>query len=126
MKPFSEQLDLALSDEIRTNIKRPFWVDTVGLSRARGDLDGGQLGNVVGSGLSLSCDVEQPAMVDTVDPNPDVRQSSVAAGDQRFGWEYGRVVADVAGCFVWHTVLAAAVSGRRAAIDRLKLRGTGL
>jgi two-component system, OmpR family, osmolarity sensor histidine kinase EnvZ len=40
-KPFSDQLDLALSDEIRTNIKRPFWVDTVGLSRARGDLDGG-------------------------------------------------------------------------------------
>jgi two-component system osmolarity sensor histidine kinase EnvZ len=29
-KPFFDVLDSALADEIRTNIKRPFWIDTVG------------------------------------------------------------------------------------------------
>ena len=32
-KPFFDLLDRALSDEIRTNLKRPFWIDTVGQSR---------------------------------------------------------------------------------------------
>lgn len=32
-KPFFDLLDGALADEIRTNIKRPFWIDTVGRSR---------------------------------------------------------------------------------------------
>jgi two-component system, OmpR family, osmolarity sensor histidine kinase EnvZ len=32
-KPFFDLLDRALSDEIRANIKRPFWIDTVGQSR---------------------------------------------------------------------------------------------
>ena len=32
-KPFFDLLDRALSDEIRTNVKRPFWIDTVGQSR---------------------------------------------------------------------------------------------
>jgi two-component system osmolarity sensor histidine kinase EnvZ len=32
-KPFFDLLDGALADEIRTNIKRPFWIDTVGKSR---------------------------------------------------------------------------------------------
>ena len=32
-KPFFDLLDRALADEIRTNIKRPFWIDTVGRSR---------------------------------------------------------------------------------------------
>ena len=29
-KPFFDLLDRALSDEIRANVKRPFWIDTVG------------------------------------------------------------------------------------------------
>src|SRR5262245_21203171 len=33
LKPFFDQLDRALSDEIRANIKGPFWIDTVGHSR---------------------------------------------------------------------------------------------
>jgi two-component system, OmpR family, osmolarity sensor histidine kinase EnvZ len=33
LKPFFDPLDSALSEEIRTNIKRPFWIDTVGWSR---------------------------------------------------------------------------------------------
>jgi two-component system osmolarity sensor histidine kinase EnvZ len=32
-KPFFDLLDRALSDEIRANLKRPFWIDTVGQSR---------------------------------------------------------------------------------------------
>jgi two-component system osmolarity sensor histidine kinase EnvZ len=32
-KPFFGLLDRALSDEIRRNVKRPFWIDTVGQSR---------------------------------------------------------------------------------------------
>lgn len=32
-KPFFDLLDAALADEIRSNIKRPFWIDTVGRSR---------------------------------------------------------------------------------------------
>jgi two-component system, OmpR family, osmolarity sensor histidine kinase EnvZ len=32
-KPFFDSLDAALADEIRTSIKRPFWIDTVGRSR---------------------------------------------------------------------------------------------
>jgi two-component system osmolarity sensor histidine kinase EnvZ len=32
-KPFFDLLDGALADEIRTNIKRPFWIDTAGRSR---------------------------------------------------------------------------------------------
>jgi two-component system osmolarity sensor histidine kinase EnvZ len=32
-KPFFDLLDLALSDELRANVKHPFWVDTVGQSR---------------------------------------------------------------------------------------------
>jgi two-component system osmolarity sensor histidine kinase EnvZ len=32
-KPFFDLLDGALADEIRTNTKRPFWIDTVGRSR---------------------------------------------------------------------------------------------
>jgi two-component system, OmpR family, osmolarity sensor histidine kinase EnvZ len=32
-KPFFDLLDRALSDEIRANVKRPFWIDTVGQSR---------------------------------------------------------------------------------------------
>src|SRR5262249_55251165 len=32
-KPFFDLLDGALADGIRTNIKRPFWIDTVGRSR---------------------------------------------------------------------------------------------
>jgi two-component system osmolarity sensor histidine kinase EnvZ len=32
-KPFFDLLDRALSDEIRTHVKRPFWIDTVGQSR---------------------------------------------------------------------------------------------
>jgi two-component system osmolarity sensor histidine kinase EnvZ len=32
-KPFFDLLDGALADEIRSNIKRPFWIDTVGMSR---------------------------------------------------------------------------------------------
>jgi two-component system osmolarity sensor histidine kinase EnvZ len=32
-KPFFDLLDRALSEEIRTNLKRPFWIDTVGQSR---------------------------------------------------------------------------------------------
>jgi two-component system, OmpR family, osmolarity sensor histidine kinase EnvZ len=32
-KPFFDLLDRALSDEIRSNVKRPFWIDTVGRSR---------------------------------------------------------------------------------------------
>jgi two-component system osmolarity sensor histidine kinase EnvZ len=32
-KPFFDPLDGALAEEIRTNIKRPFWIDTVGRSR---------------------------------------------------------------------------------------------
>jgi two-component system osmolarity sensor histidine kinase EnvZ len=32
-KPFFDLLDGALADEIRTSIKRPFWIDTVGRSR---------------------------------------------------------------------------------------------
>lgn len=32
-KPFFALLDRALSDEIRRNVKRPFWIDTVGQSR---------------------------------------------------------------------------------------------
>jgi len=32
-KPFFDLLDRALSDEIRSNVKRPFWIDTVGQSR---------------------------------------------------------------------------------------------
>ena len=32
-KPFFDVLDGALADEIRTNIKRPFWIDTVGQAR---------------------------------------------------------------------------------------------
>jgi two-component system osmolarity sensor histidine kinase EnvZ len=32
-KPFFDLLDGALADEIRTNIKRSFWIDTVGRSR---------------------------------------------------------------------------------------------
>src|SRR5215510_9481504 len=32
-KPFFDLLDDALADEIRTNIKRPFWIDTVGRQR---------------------------------------------------------------------------------------------
>jgi len=32
-KPFFGLLDRALSNEIRTNVKRPFWIDTVGQSR---------------------------------------------------------------------------------------------
>ena len=31
-KPLFDLLDGALADEIRTNIKRPFWIDTVGRS----------------------------------------------------------------------------------------------
>ena len=31
-KPFFDLLDDALSDEIRSSIRRPFWIDTVGLS----------------------------------------------------------------------------------------------
>ena len=31
-KPFFDPLDDALSDEIRSSIKRPFWIDTVGRS----------------------------------------------------------------------------------------------
>ena len=32
-KPFFDLLDRALSDEIRAQVKRPFWIDTVGQSR---------------------------------------------------------------------------------------------
>ncbi|HZT48062.1 MAG TPA: ATP-binding protein, partial [Hyphomicrobiaceae bacterium] len=32
-KPFFDLLDRALSDEIRSTVKRPFWIDTVGQSR---------------------------------------------------------------------------------------------
>jgi two-component system osmolarity sensor histidine kinase EnvZ len=32
-KPFFDLLDRALSDEIRANVKKPFWIDTVGQSR---------------------------------------------------------------------------------------------
>jgi two-component system, OmpR family, osmolarity sensor histidine kinase EnvZ len=32
-KPFFDLLDRALSEEIRANVKRPFWIDTVGQSR---------------------------------------------------------------------------------------------
>jgi two-component system osmolarity sensor histidine kinase EnvZ len=32
-KPFFDLLDRALAEEIRTSIRRPFWVDTVGQSR---------------------------------------------------------------------------------------------
>jgi len=32
-KPFFDLLDRALSDEIRANVKRPFWIDTVGQAR---------------------------------------------------------------------------------------------
>ncbi|HWB45177.1 MAG TPA: ATP-binding protein [Hyphomicrobiaceae bacterium] len=32
-KPFFDLLDRALSDEIRTQVKKPFWIDTVGQSR---------------------------------------------------------------------------------------------
>lgn len=32
-KPFFDLLDRALSDEIRANVKRPFWIDTLGQSR---------------------------------------------------------------------------------------------
>jgi two-component system, OmpR family, osmolarity sensor histidine kinase EnvZ len=32
-KPFFDMLDGALSDEIRSSIRRPFWIDTVGLPR---------------------------------------------------------------------------------------------
>jgi two-component system osmolarity sensor histidine kinase EnvZ len=32
-KPFCDLLDRALSDEIRANVKKPFWIDTVGQSR---------------------------------------------------------------------------------------------
>jgi len=32
-KPFFDLLDSALADEVRTNINRPFWIDTVGRSR---------------------------------------------------------------------------------------------
>src|SRR5262245_229790 len=32
-KPFFDLLDGALAEEIHTNIKRPFWIDTVGRSR---------------------------------------------------------------------------------------------
>src|SRR5262249_23028645 len=32
-KPFYDLFDRALSDEIRANVKRPFWLDTVGQSR---------------------------------------------------------------------------------------------
>jgi two-component system, OmpR family, osmolarity sensor histidine kinase EnvZ len=32
-KPFFDLLDRALSEEIRSNVKRPFWIDTVGQSR---------------------------------------------------------------------------------------------
>ncbi len=32
-KPFFDLLDRALSDEIRSNVKKPFWIDTVGRSR---------------------------------------------------------------------------------------------
>jgi two-component system osmolarity sensor histidine kinase EnvZ len=32
-KPFFDLLDRALSDEIRANVKRPFWIDTVAQSR---------------------------------------------------------------------------------------------
>jgi two-component system osmolarity sensor histidine kinase EnvZ len=31
-KPFFDLLDRALADEIRANVKRPFWIDTVGQS----------------------------------------------------------------------------------------------
>jgi two-component system osmolarity sensor histidine kinase EnvZ len=32
-RPFFDLLDRALSEEIRSNVKRPFWIDTVGQSR---------------------------------------------------------------------------------------------
>jgi two-component system, OmpR family, osmolarity sensor histidine kinase EnvZ len=32
-KPFFDILDLALSDEVRTTVRRPYWIDTVGNSR---------------------------------------------------------------------------------------------
>jgi two-component system osmolarity sensor histidine kinase EnvZ len=32
-KPFFDLLDRALSDELRSNLKRPFWIDTVGQTR---------------------------------------------------------------------------------------------
>ncbi|NKB16400.1 MAG: hypothetical protein HC774_05255 [Sphingomonadales bacterium] len=32
-KPFFDLLDRALADEIRANIKRPFWIDTIGQPR---------------------------------------------------------------------------------------------
>ena len=58
-KPFFDLLDRALSDEIRAQVKRPFWIDTVGQSRhveIRVKLDQAILRFVAQRGLAYASD----------------------------------------------------------------------